>query len=92
MYRNFILLTDYGFTCAYCGKWYGTGSGLCRHKKYSCPFTDKSPVLYCTLCSYSNRRPDNLKSHMKVHFNESGRDATIKRFRKKEDDLSLHDL
>lgn len=55
-----------GFACNLCGKLYSTNnSSISRHKRYHCPFSEKSPLIYCYVCSFSSRRPDNFRSHMR---------------------------
>lgn len=55
-----------GYTCCdLCGKVYSNG-GVSRHKRYYCPYTQKAPYIYCYLCPFSSRRPDNFRTHMRV--------------------------
>lgn len=55
-----------GYTCCdLCGKVYSNG-GVSRHKRYYCPYTQKAPYIYCYLCPFSSRRPDNFRTHMRT--------------------------
>lgn len=61
--------SDYfGYPCNLCGRQYNTTSGLRRHKIYNCPYnTEKAPIMLCTYCNYSSRRPDMMRSHIRRH-------------------------
>lgn len=55
-----------GYSCDLCGKSYGSNkSNVSRHKRYYCPFTVKAPLIYCYVCPFSCRRPDNFRTHMR---------------------------
>lgn len=46
-----------------CGRTYKTAAALKKHLKYECY---KSPQFKCPFCDKMTKRPDNLKSHMKL--------------------------
>lgn len=55
-----------GFACNLCGKVYSSNNGsISRHKRFYCPFTEKSPLIYCYVCPFTSRRPDNFRTHMR---------------------------
>lgn len=46
-----------------CGKSYKTHTSLKKHLKYEC---NKMPQFKCLFCDQMSKRPDNLRTHMKV--------------------------
>lgn len=60
-----LLISGVLFPCQLCGKEYNTRSGLFRHRKFQCPYENKAPIIRCIYCEYTNRRPDQIRLHMK---------------------------
>lgn len=52
--------------CDLCGKVYSNG-GVSRQKKILLPiYTKSATYIYCYLCPFSSRRPDNFRTYMRT--------------------------